>query len=230
MSARGRYIFLALLLSAIVSACTSTGQRTEGVTSSATTSGSNTTSTSNTSNPPQTIYASIPSLPPTTAPAVQATDDPTGASPVALTDADYMAMESLFSQWSGFTSCPIVAIPSTFHAAVISTTGVTWAFGKVESQSGCTVKDISGQDVAPISLGELAPPYYNGGVFEKQPGGNWVMNSYESDPFPCPDNPAYSWGTPGFDLPWVPLSVLNAVGVAYAPAGCANAVTQPPNR
>jgi hypothetical protein len=139
-------------------------------------------------------------------------------------------MESLFSEWSGFTFCPIVAIPSTFQAAVISATGVTWAFGHVESQPGCTMKNSDGQEVAPISLGELAPPYYDAGVFERQPGRPWVMNAYESDPFPCPDNPAYDWGTPGFNLPWVPLSVLNAVGVAYAKSGCDNAVTEPRNR
>ena len=62
----------------------------------------------------------------------------------------------------------------------------------------------------------------NAGVFQRNPGANWVMNDFESSPFPCPANLSSPYGSPGYDHPYVPRSVLNAVGVSYATSGCDN--------
>jgi hypothetical protein len=59
------------------------------------------------------------------------------------------------------------------------------------------------------------------GVFEKDPGGAWVMNSFESDPFPCPALVGYP---PGDGEPYVPLAVLEAFNMKYA-KGCQHGFT-----
>jgi hypothetical protein len=110
---------------------------------------------------------------------------------------------------------------------MISATGVDWAFGTMEPKPGCTYTQ-DGNQVDPST----AYPFGTSpsGVFEKQPGGAWVMNYFETVPFPCPDFPGTAEGTPGAGQPWVPLAVLNAVSVPYASSGCTSLYEPPAPR
>lgn len=236
----------ALVVSLGLSGCTASGKgadvRSSGAVSSSTNTslGADTTSsTSGSSVPSQPVPTSFPivvggTIPPpaggwptTTKPSLSpVTDSPTGAIEMSLTSSDTASIMKAFGEYMGFTQCPLVPVTGTFRAATITSTGVSWAFGQATPQSGCTVQTSSGVREDPVASGlwsDSAPS--NAGVFERQPGGDWVMNSNESEPFPCPDNLSSPYTSPGPSSPYVPSSVLNAVGVTYAASGCGDAFT-----
>jgi hypothetical protein len=204
----------------------------------ATPSGAPTSTTSTTSTPsslpfPTNTVIVIPSpvVPGPSFPSSGVPDAATGAVAITLTSGDNSAIGTAFAQWTSYedpTECPVQPA-STLDAAVISATGVEWAFGLMEPKPGCTVtedgKTVNANTDSPFDAGVSEST----GVFEKQPSGSWTMNSYESTPFPCPDKPGAAFNEPGPYRPYVPLAVLNAVGVSYA-SGCANMYTQPQPR
>ncbi len=140
---------------------------------------------------------------------------PTGAKSIILSAADCQALGAAYSDLSGFSDCPVLPMPGTVKAAVITATRVEWAFGLMESQPGCMPTAGDGTKFDPNDGYPFAAGSMRGGVFERQPGAPWQMNSFQSNPFPCP-----ALNTPGNDNPYVPLAVLDAVGVSYAPSGC----------
>jgi hypothetical protein len=127
-----------------------------------------------------------------------------------------------YAQWEG---CSVHQVPGTFKAATVAATGVSWAFGKFAPQSGCTV--IAGNQTYDANR---AYPFGvqtgDTGIFEKQPRGVWEMNSFETDPFPCPADISDAGRTPGPGNPYVPLAVLDAVGLHWV-TGCDHATTAP---
>ncbi len=158
-----------------------------------------------------TIPSHLPAPPPTPPRPPEPT---TGAVAFKPTAADVAGIVDAYLQFTRYIErtgggCPVQAVPNTLNAATVTATGISWAFGRLEPQSGCDA--------------HLAYPFAiktgDTGVFEKQPGGPWVMNYWESDPFPCPDNTAVLYLTPGIDRPYVPDAVVSAVGVHFA-KGC----------
>jgi len=135
---------------------------------------------------------------------------------------DFTGLAQLFDSGPPYTDpFPVQAVPGTLHAAVITATGVRWAFARMEPKPGCTWK-MDGRRINPLHAGPFAGGATSAGVFEQDPGGPWIMNYFETYPFPCPDlHPpvADGHGLPT-DSPWVPPAVLTAVGVPYAPTGC----------
>lgn len=117
----------------------------------------------------------------------------------------------------GADTCLTVPAPGTLLEAVVSASDVKWAFGRIEAKPGCKAIGANSGTYNANSRYPLIFPY-NRGVFEKQRGGSWSLNYVESLPFPCPATRA-----PGSGNPFVPLAVLNAVGVHYA-TGCDYAV------
>jgi hypothetical protein len=163
-----------------------------------------------------------PSYPPSTG-----VETSTGATAISLSATDLTAIDTAFSDWTGFVQWGCAVQPATtLDAAVITATGVEWAFGQMEPEPGCLATQ-AGQKFNPAE----APPFSTGqatssGIFEKQPNGSWTMNYFESDPFPCPDHPPAE--APGPDAPFVPLAVLNAVSVPYASSSACASVYVPP--
>jgi hypothetical protein len=150
-----------------------------------------------------------PSRPPSSEPA-------NGAVRITLSATDRSAIGNDYAQATAFNQCAVEPVPGQLKAAVISATGVAWAFGTMEPDCRI-VRD--GQRISPSQMFPFGAIPDNAGVFEKQPGGAWHINWVESDPFPCPPVSSRPDGTPGPGSPMVPLAVLNAVGVSYAP-GC----------
>jgi hypothetical protein len=181
--------------------------------------------------------APVPTTPPGIEPASSSTIAPvpavgeraTGAIAFSPSSSDNVAIGEAFSLYANYSACQVQPVPGSLKAATISATGVRWAFGAMEPALGCTVKFSTGQtidanSVYPFSSGTAQ----KSGVFEEQAGKAWVMNSFESNPFPCAPAPGER---PGFGNPWVPLAVLNAVGVAHASSsGCSSAYTPPAGR
>jgi hypothetical protein len=157
------------------------------------------------------------------------TDSPSGATALSLSHSDLDEIVSAYQTWTNFSgNCTVVPVKGTLHAATITETGVSWAFGQFDPPPGCTVNLSTGTaDIITSKVFEDAPPQ-NSGVFEKQPGGAWEMNYYQSVPFPCPDNLTAVGYAPGYDTPFIPLSVLNAVRVSSA-SGCGHIyIPRPP--
>jgi len=186
------------------------------------------------------IYTPDPSLPQVSFPSTGVTDAPSGAVAISLSTSDtaaisnaYTSFTALAQLWGGppYTSvpCPIEVVPGTFRAAVITVSGVRWAFGRLRPKPSCMLGSgasrIDPNKAYPFGTGSAA----SSGVFETTPGGTWMMNYFESFPFPCPDNPGAPQGNPGPGRPLVPLAVLNAVGVPYA-SGCGNVYIPPAPR
>ena len=165
----------------------------------------------------------------TVAPSSTPAEPSNGAVALTPSSSDVTEIGMSFSQFADFTgsNCKVVPVPGTLKAATISSSGVNWAFATMMPASDCTIKDSSGNVIDPNSVAPFGGSVaQRSGVFEQQPGGAWTMNSFESQPFPCPP-PAGS--SPGYDQPFVPLAVLNAVGVSYASSsGCVNGNTPPP--
>jgi hypothetical protein len=178
-----------------------------------------------------TIFFGTPptlAVPPTTSSTPHpATPEPTtGAVALTPTPADLTDFAKAYVQLSRYNACPVQAVASTFMAAVVQATGTGWAFGQLEPKPGCSIND-AGQAIDARTAFPFGAKPYDTGVFEKQPGGAWVMNWWESSPFPCPDNTAVPQDTPGHGHPFVPTAVLTAVGVPFA-AGCDTNLYVPP--
>ncbi len=174
-----------------------------------------------------TTSTSVETTTPSTASSPSTTEAATGAATYTLSPSDSTAIAQAFAAYAHYSFCPVQIVPGTFRAATVASTGSVWAFGTLEPLPGCTVAFSTGQridanKVAPFGGGVSG----SSGIFELQTGGSWVMNSFESFPFPCPPIPGKS---PGPGNPWVPLAVLNATSVSYAPSNsCANAFTPSP--
>jgi hypothetical protein len=137
----------------------------------------------------------------------------------------YVQFTMLKEHTSDGIACPVHPVPNTLKAATVTATGISWAFGKLEPQSGCLLTAGDGTKLDPHRAYPFGTLTGSTGVFEKQPGGPWVMNYWESAPFPCPDNTAVPYLTPGFDRPYVPDAVLTAVHVPFA-KGCDHIIVQ----
>ena len=179
-------------------------------------------------------YPPEPVVPPTTAVAPNPPVSQAAASAVAISLTaneqaklgeayiSFTGLDELFDSGPPYTDpFPVQPVLGTLHAAVITGTGVRWAFARMEPKPGCTVK-MDGRRINPVHSGPFAGGATSAGVFEQDPGGPWIMNYFETAPFPCPEiHPpvADGHGLPT-DSPWVPPAVLTAVGVPYARTGC----------
>ena len=144
------------------------------------------------------------------------TDPATGASSVSLASGDLTSISNAFQSFTNFP-CTVQPIEGTVKAATVGETGVVWAIATMQPTAGCTIHDGSGATVDPNQV----PPFESGypetsGVFEREPGGLWVMNWFQSDPFPCPPNLAVSVSTPGPDSAYIPTAVAAAMGLTFA--------------
>lgn len=195
---------------------------------------SGSTATADTSAPGTTVIGTIPipiNQPTTTLPpAPSVTDSPSGATKLSLSQTDISEIVQAYESWTQFRgNCTLVPVQGTLKAATIAASGISWAFGQFAPPAGCTVQLSTGTaDIISSHAFDNSLPH-DSGVFEKQGGGSWQMNYYESVPFPCPDNLSAYGHSPGYDTPYVPLSVLNAVGVSYA-SGCENIFIPPAPR
>jgi len=141
-------------------------------------------------------------------------EKPTGAVEFTPTAADLTAIGDTYAQFTGFVECSVEPVPGQMKAALITATGVKWAFGTVEPTAGCT--SLYGTLQSPYRAFPFGDVTDRGAVFTEQPGGSWRVNWFESNPFPCPADLNRRYQTPGRGTPFVPLAVLNAVGVPWS--------------
>jgi len=123
-----------------------------------------------------------------------------------------------------FTDCVVTPVSGQMQAALITATGVKWAFGPLQPAAGCTLIR-SGSPVSPY----LTYPFKgvtSKAVFTEQPGATWTVNWFESDPFPCPADLSLPLQSPGRGTPFVPLAVLRSVGVPWSNSPKCNTALQ----
>ena len=207
---RSWFVPLVAVLALVLAACTTDPSREAS---------SSTTTTRTPSTTPQapsrtTVTPSTSRITPSTVPGLPP-EEPTGAVQFTPTAADLAAIGNAYAQFTGFSHCPVEPVSGQLKAAVITATGVKWAFGQIQPAAGCTVindgKRYSADIAAPFSDAD-----YRKAVFTEQPGGTWSLNWFESNPFPCPADLRLRYQTPGPGTPYVPLAVLNAVGVPWS--------------
>lgn len=139
------------------------------------------------------------------------------------TTADRQALEAAFATWERLpATCPGSIVPNSDRYALVR--DVEWAMATFGPAATCTqtlAPATAGgptRSVDPMRVGPFAET--NGlpvAVFEKQPGGSWVMNEEGGSPFPCP---AAGGMAPGPGNGAVPAPALAAWGLSYA-ANCA---------
>jgi hypothetical protein len=149
--------------------------------------------------------STVPGFPP---------EQPSGAVEITPSAADLDAIGNAYARFTYFTRCQVEPVPGQLRVAVITATGVRWAFGPMQTAPGCTVLH-DGQPANPMTLYPFDGPE-DKAVFTKKPGGTWTVNWFESYPFPCPADLQVPYQTPGPGNPFVPLAVLNAVGVRWS--------------
>jgi hypothetical protein len=155
----------------------------------------------------------------TAATAPPASEATTGAVGFTPSKDDLAGIGVAYQQFMNFKECHVEPVPGQLKTAVVSATNVEWAFGPIRPVAGCTIPS-DGKQIDPMTAYPFQVAPDAAGVFEKQPGSSWQMNWVESLPFPCPTPTNAPEGT---NSPYVSLSVLNAVGVHYAP-GCGSGV------
>lgn len=142
-------------------------------------------------------------------------EQPGGAVQITPTAADLAAIGAAYVHFTGWTYCPLSPVAAQLKVAEITGTGVKWAFGPMEAPAGCTVMS-DGAPHSPYIFYPLSDGAARNGIFSEQPGGEWMMNSFESIPFPCPADLNRSYQTPRSGTPFVPLAILNALGVRWS--------------
>jgi hypothetical protein len=172
------------------------------------------TSTGSKKSPPTEVPPAKSTVTPSTVPGFPR-EMPTGAVEIIPTPADLTAIGNAYVDFTGFSHCGVEPVPGQMKAAVIKATGVKWAFGSIQPVPGCTVV-VGGKPTSPDVLAPFSDADYRRAVFTDQPGGVWRLNWFESDPFPCPADLRLRYQTPGPGTPYVPLAVLNAVGVPWS--------------
>jgi hypothetical protein len=150
--------------------------------------------------------STVPGFPP---------EQATGAVEITLTASDLTTIGDLYANETGFTACAVSPVPGQFYEALISATGLKWAFGTMQPAPGCTVIS-NGEPVSPYGTWPFGNIAARKALFMQQPGGPWTFNSVGSNPFPCPADLNIPGRTPGPGTPYVPLAVLNAVGVRWS--------------
>lgn len=150
------------------------------------------------------------------------TDQPTGATALSLSPSDLWLVSVAYQNFSRFP-CAVTPVRETVRSAAVPATGAEWAIATMQPRSGCTV---NGQNVDPNQVLGGGPE--RAGVFEKQSGGSWQMNWFETEPFPCPPNLAVRISTPGPQSPYLPTAVVRAMGLSFSPK-CSAAVFVPPH-
>jgi len=157
-----------------------------------------------------------------------------GAAVLQPTAADQGALEGAFGSWEHLPkTCGAAIVPGSELIAQISADGTEWATAQFRPAQSCAYvlapagPGLPPRSVAPDMIGPFAetpgPPV---GVFEKSPGGAWLMNQEGGRPYPCP---ASGGVTPGPGNGALPASVLTAWGLTYAP-DCAFPVYPPQPR
>ena len=157
-------------------------------------------------------------LPPPEPPRNGIDDLPTGAVALQPSGADIAGIVAAYETFTGYSLCRIRPVPLSLKVARVIASGIRWAFGRFQPLAGCTI-DVHGRRIDALREAPFAMFGGAAGVFEKDPGKQWVMNWFESVPFPCPDDPSDTRYAPGPGRPYLPLAVLRAVGVQIA-RGC----------
>ncbi len=84
-------------------------------------------------------------------------------------------------------TCTAQTVPGAVWVATVKATGVSFAVAGFRPAPHCYDTEIGGQTLPPNEISPFAnvppPP---AGLFERQPGGKWVMNVETGKPFPCP--------------------------------------------
>lgn len=149
------------------------------------------------------------------------TDPPRGAVRLSLTSKDVAQIVQAYETWTMFPGhCNVSPIPGTLKAGTVEKSGMSWAFGQFKAPAGC----MAGPPEDPVALSDaFSPgPPLDSGVFERLPGAAWAMNSYETVPFPCPDNLLRPETTPvgrdphGIRLRHIGATCYTAEGIARA--------------
>jgi hypothetical protein len=119
--------------------------------------------------------STVPGLPPET---------PTGAVAFTPSAADLTAIGDAYATFVYFAGCPVEPVPGQLKTAEITSTGVKWAFGPMQTQPGCTVMQ-DGRPTNPMTVGPISNPPENAAVFTEQPGRGWRVNYFESNRSPA---------------------------------------------
>ncbi|MDQ6783249.1 MAG: hypothetical protein M3063_07380 [Actinomycetota bacterium] len=124
-------------------------------------------------------------------------------------------------------TCTSETIPGTVYLATVKATGVSFVVAGFQPAPGCYSRNINGQisQGGAVSAFEVVPPPPVG-LFERQRGGQWVMNTETGKPFPCPPYP--SGHAPGPRYPIVPKEVLAAWNIPYYSSTCLTITPHPP--
>ncbi len=169
-------------------------------------------------------YGSTSELPKATGPA-KSTHDVLVFQLDAATEA---GMVEAFDTYEALpATCTSETIPGTVYLATVKATGVSFAVAGFQPAPGCYSRNVAGQ-ISPggaISAFEVVPPPPVG-LFERQRGGQWVMNTETGKPFPCPPYP--SGHGPGPRYPIVPKEVLAAWNIPYYSSTCITIPPHPP--
>lgn len=138
------------------------------------------------------------------------------------------AITAAFNSWEILpATCQGVIIPGTLRIATVKSTGVSWAIAAFEPAPGCSANlapASPGGPPRPLGPEQIRPwsyvPQPTIGVFQRQPGQSWSMNSEGGRPFPCP---APGGRAPGPGNGALPPEVLVKWDLEYAP-NCADVV------
>jgi hypothetical protein len=124
-------------------------------------------------------------------------------------------------------TCTAETVPGAVWIATVKATGTSFAIAGFRPAPSCTVQQ-DGQTIPPNRYGRfgIVPPP-PAGLFERQPGSNWVMNVETGKPFPCPPNPR-TGTVPRAGSPVVPKDVLDAWHIPYYSSTCITTVPRPP--
>jgi hypothetical protein len=204
---RDRFIALVavILTTMVVAGCSAGPSRTATSSTAGSTSTKPSLTTDVPSNTTDVTPSTVPGLPP---------EKPAGAAAFTPTLADLIAIGDAYAQFTGFVDCSVEPVPGQLKAAVITATGVKWAFGKMEPTAGCA--SLYGTLQSPYLAFPFGDITDRGAVFTEPPGGTWTINYFESNPFPCPADLRHPRLSPGLGSPSVPFAVLNAVGVPWS--------------
>ncbi len=148
--------------------------------------------------------------------------------------ADIKGVEAADMAFDGLpATCPPVAQSEGMRFATIRATGVSWATTRFEPSTGCKIYTSPGADQSgpqPVRLDEVSSfAVQKDGltplaVFERQAEGQWTMNTFGTQPFPCP---GLGGVAPGQGNSAIPPAVLTAWDLSYA-QNCSSVQYAPP--
>lgn len=134
-----------------------------------------------------------------------------------------LALQDAFVRWERLdtTTCKAETIPGQVWLATDTDSGISYGVAAFQPQPGCGSQLKGGaSDTDAFGL-RPQPPI---AVFQRNPGGSWVMGWQIAAPFPCPKQPQAA-----LPLTKIPKSVLDAWKMPYVSPTCQNGAAFPPH-